>query len=102
MKRAFAEAEDSLMNGHPLAPALKRCAILPTMFLELVMIGEESNSLKRTMNDAANTYQKQLEQRLDALLGMLEPVSTLVVGGVVGLMAFSMFVPIYSGLNMFK
>ena len=67
--------------------------------MELVLLGEESNSLQKTMNDAATAYQKLLEQRLDSLLGMLEPASTVIVGAIVGVIAFSMFVPIYSGLN---
>lgn len=102
MARGLAEAEESLMSGHGLTESLRRYAIFPTLFVELLMIGEESNSFVGIMRDAAATYQKQLEQRLDGLLGMIEPASTLVVGGVVGLMAFSMFVPIYSGLSAFK
>ncbi len=102
MKRAFNDAEESLLSGHGLTEALKKHKILPPMFVELVMIGEESNSLRRTMNDAADSYQKQLERRLNNLLGMLEPVSTVVVGLIVGFIAFSMFVPIYSGLNAIK
>lgn len=99
LRDAFDDAEESLLSGLGLSDALKRHKIMPNMFMELVMLGEESNSLERTMNDAANAYQKELEQKLDSLLGMLEPVSTVVVGGIVGIIAFSMFVPIYSGLN---
>ena len=66
------------------------------------MIGEESNSLQATMQDAAVAYQKQMEQRLNTLLGIMEPASTLFVGAIVGLMAFSMFLPIYSGLDSFR
>jgi type II secretory pathway component PulF len=39
---------------------------------------------------------------LGSLLGMLEPMSTVVVGAIVGFIAFSMFVPIYSGLEAIK
>ena len=78
---------------------MKRHPILPGMFVQLVMIGEESNSLDKTMTDAAETYEKELDRRLGSLLGMLEPLSTLVVGAIVGLIAFSMFLPIYSGLS---
>lgn len=99
-KRAFSEAEESLLSGHGILDALRKYPVIPTMFIELLLLGEESNSLQRTMKDAADAYQKQLEQRLEALLAMLEPVSTVVVGGVVGIIAFSMFVPIYSGLNV--
>ena len=102
VRRVFTDAEESLNSGQGLTVALRESPILPSLFVELVMIGEESNSLLRIMNDAADTFQKQLERRLDSLLGLLEPASTLVVGGVVGLMAFSMFVPIYSGLKVFE
>lgn len=102
LKRAFQEAEESLLSGHGLAEALKRHPVIPTLFVELVVIGEESNTLARTMNDAATAYQKHLDQRLNSLLGMLEPVSTLIVGGIVALIAFSMFVPIYASMDSFK
>ena len=99
LQEVFADADESLMSGHGLSTALKRHPILPGMFVQLVMIGEESNSLERTITDAANTYEKELDRRLGGLLGMLEPISTMVVGAIVGLIAFSMFLPIYSGLN---
>lgn len=102
LRRAFNDAEESLVSGHGFAEALKRHSVLPMMFVQLVVIGEESNSLRRTLGDAANAYQQQMEHRLDSLLALMEPVSTLVVGGIVGFIAFSMFVPIYSGLNSFK
>ena len=99
LQQAFVEAEDSMMDGKGLTPAFKRHPILPRVFVELVVIGEETNSLQRTMNDAAVAYSKQLDERLNKLLGMLEPISTVVVGAIVGLIAFSMFLPIYSGLD---
>ena len=87
------------MSGHGFAEALRRHPVLPTIWVELVTIGEEANSMNRTMHEAATSYQKELERRLNGLLSMLEPMSTLVVGGIVGFIAFSMFVPIYSGLE---
>jgi type IV pilus assembly protein PilC len=102
LRAAFTEAEESLLTGRGLAAALRACPVLPSMFVELVVIGEESNTLQRSMNDAATAYQRQLEERMNSLLGMLEPASTLAVGAIVGLIAFSMFMPTCSGLNVFK
>lgn len=99
IRKAFADAEESLLSGHGMVDALKRHPILPTMFVQLMAIGEESNSLERTLGDAADTYSKQLEQRLNSILGMLEPASTVFVGGIVGFIAMSMFVPIYSSMQ---
>ena len=102
VRSCFSAAEESLMSGHSMAEALKRTSVLPTMFVELITIGEESNTLERTMRESADAYQKELDQRLSSLLGMLEPMSTVVVGAIVGFIAFSMFVPIYSGLEAIK
>ncbi len=99
IRKAFDDAEESLMSGHGIAEALARHPILPKMFVQLITIGEASNSLARTMSDAATAYQKEFDGRLNTMLGMLEPASTLVVGGIVGFIAMSMFVPIYSGIS---
>ena len=100
--RAFTEAEESLVSGGGLATALRRSPVFPPTFVELVTMGEESNTLHLTMSDAADVYEKQSEGRLNAMVGVLEPVSTLVVGAIVGLLAFSMFIPIYSSLDVFQ
>ncbi|MDA1219921.1 MAG: type II secretion system F family protein [Chloroflexi bacterium] len=97
--QAFVAGEESLVAGRGLSEALKEHAVLPTMWVELVMIGEESNTLAQTMGELANAYQKELENRLASLLALLEPLSTMAVGGIVLFIALSMFLPIYSGLN---
>ncbi|MFN3973820.1 MAG: type II secretion system F family protein [Dehalococcoidia bacterium] len=102
IRQAFGNAEEGLMGGRGLTPSLKRHTFLPTLFVELVLIGEESNSLHRTLRDASQVYQKQLEDRLNALIGLLEPLSTVAVGAIVGVIAFSMFAPIYSGLDTLR
>ena len=99
LREAFLAGEESLVSGHGLSAALKEFPVLPRMWVELVTIGEESNSLAQTMTDLADAYQKELENRLGSLLALLGPLSTLAVGGIVLFLALSMFLPIYSGLN---
>ncbi len=99
IKKAIAAGEESLLSGHSVSEAFKQHKVLPPMFVQLLTIGEESNSLQRTMSDSADAYQNQFDQRLTSLLGLLEPASTVVVGGIVGFIAISMFLPIYSGLS---
>ncbi len=99
VRRAFADAGDSVMRGESLAAGLGRLRVMPPLFMQMVMTGEETNSLRQTMNDAADNYQQQVDDRLGALVGILEPVATLGVALLVGFIAYSMFVPIYSGLG---
>jgi len=66
------------------------------------MIGEENNVIDQTLNSLAETYEKEVDNRLSAILALAEPLSTFAVGGVVLFMALSMFLPIYSGLEVVK
>ena len=45
VRECFSAAEESLMSGHSMAEALKRTSVLPTLFVELITIGEDSNTL---------------------------------------------------------
>ena len=102
VREALRAGEESLLSGRGLAQELRRHRVLPSLFLELVSMGEDGNQMARMMSDAATTYQKEREDRLGALPGALEPASTVVVGAIVAFIAFSMFVPIYSGLDALR
>ena len=102
VREALQAGEEGLLGGRGLAQELRRHRVLPSLFLELVSMGEDGNQMARMMNDAATTYQKERDARLGALLGALEPASTIVVGAIVAFIAFSMFVPIYSGLDALR
>ncbi len=94
VKRAWDDANESLIQGHRMDAALKRHSILPQMFVELMSIGEESNTLPGVMNELADSYQKQYEDKIGGILAILEPVSTFSVGGLVLFMALSTLKPI--------
>ena len=102
MRRAFEDAEQSLVMGGSLTEALRRHSVLPHMWVELVNIGEESNTLGTTMNELANSYQKKLESQINAILAILEPLSTLMVGGIVIFLAMSMLQPIMGQMESFS
>jgi type II secretory pathway component PulF len=96
---AFVDGEQSLMSGHGFTEALARHSVLPRLWVELVMIGEENNVMGQTLNDLASAYEQEVENRLNIILALAEPMSTFLVGGVVLFMALSMFLPIYQGMG---
>jgi type IV pilus assembly protein PilC len=99
VRRALLAGEESMLSGHGLAVELRKHPVLPSMFMELVTMGEEGNQLPKMMADAASTFQRERDEKLGTMLAALEPLSTVVVGGIVAFIAFAMFVPIYSGLG---
>jgi type II secretory pathway component PulF len=94
VRQAFLDARESLMEGQGMAVALAAHSILPRMWVELVTIGEESNTLGVTMSGLAGTYQQQQESQLGTIVGILDPVSTLAVGGVVLVIFTSVMGPV--------
>ena len=102
VRKAMVAGEDSLLAGHGFAEALARHPVLPRLRVEMVMIGEENNVIDQTLGSLAETYEKEVDNRLGAILALAEPMSTFAVGGVVLFMALSMFLPIYSGLEVVK
>ena len=91
---AWKDADEALVTGQPLVKALERHPVIPRLFIELIQVGEEANTLPRTMDELANAYQKQFETRIEAILAVAEPASTFSVGGVIFFMAMSVMKPI--------
>lgn len=102
VRAAFIDGEQSLLSGHGFTEALSRHSVLPRLWVEMVMIGEENNLMDQSLKDLADTYEKEVDNRLAAILALAEPMSTFAVGGVVLFMALSMFLPIYGGLEVLK
>ena len=99
LHNAFTDGQTSLLNGRGFAEALARHPVLPSIWVELVMVGEENNALAESLSNLADTYEREVENRLNSILALMEPLSTFAVGGVVLFMALSMFLPIYSGMQ---
>ena len=97
--RAWEDAEEALVTGQPVVKALERHPVLPRLFIELIKVGEETNTLRRTMDELASAYEKQFETRIEAILAVAEPASTFSVGGVIFFMAMSVMRPILEASN---
>ena len=99
LKAAWEAADKSLIDGHRMSAAMSHHAILPSMLVELMAIGEESNTLPKVSRELAAAYEKEFETKIEGLLAVLEPVSTFMVGGLVLFMALSVMKPVLSAAN---
>jgi len=90
MARAFEGASESVLEGRPLATALARAPI-PDLLRHMAAIGERSGEMESVMETLGNHYQKELDARVKLLSSMIEPVLTLMIGGVVGFVYFAFF-----------
>jgi type IV pilus assembly protein PilC len=62
----------------------------------MVKVGEETGSLDTSLIAIAQNYETEAEDKTKALIGLIQPVMTLIIAGVVGLIALSMFSAMFS------
>ncbi len=102
LSRQLSESAQKLEQGKPFSIALEECGIHDDLLLQMVEIGEKDGRLERTFTELNRLYESELEDKLQVLTSLLEPLSTLVVGAVVAGIALSIFVPLLSVLNSFN
>lgn len=102
IKEALEKATEELLQGHGLSGPLSRAKLFPSMLIQMVRVGEETGSLNSTLSVVANAYETEVNERSQAMLAMLEPALTVAISILVGFIAISVIMPIYSILGTIK
>ena len=84
-----------LSRGERIRDRLQKSRFLPVNVVNMLIIGEETGQLERTLNRIAESFEKQVERDIRLATSILEPVMILVIGSVVGLIAMAMLLPIF-------
>ncbi|MDR1936192.1 MAG: type II secretion system F family protein [Candidatus Accumulibacter sp.] len=90
LARAFARASDAVLEGKALAVAFTRRPI-PALLRHMAAIGERSGEMETVLEALGTYYQRDLDARVKFLSSMIEPVLTLLIGGVVGFVYYAFF-----------
>jgi type IV pilus assembly protein PilC len=92
----------SVKRGGTLAAPLKQAPIFPTMVTHMVGVGEETGALDDMLDKVADFYEDQVEASVKALTSILEPVMIILIGGIVGFIVISMYLPLFNVYNSIK
>lgn len=95
LRRALAEARVSVQEGENLAGPLKRSRVFPGLFVQMVTVGERSGELEPMLQRAAEAYDEEVATALSRLTSILEPLTILVMGGVVLFIVLAILLPIF-------
>ncbi|WP_321530857.1 type II secretion system F family protein [uncultured Desulfuromonas sp.] len=82
-------------EGVTMSEALGRSGFFPPMALRMIRVGETSGSLTEMLADLADYYESRVEERLDRLTTMIEPVLMMVMGLLIAFIIVAMYVPIF-------
>ncbi len=89
----------SVKRGGTIAAPLAQAPIFPTMVTHMVGVGEETGALDAMLDKIADFYEDQVEASVKALTSILEPIMIIVIGGIVGFIVISMYLPLFKVYN---
>lgn len=99
VRRALEGVREKLVQGQGLSPSMKAVPVFPHLLVEMVVLGETTGTLDNMLATMADYYEQRVEQRVQALITMIEPALIVVVGMVVAFMAVAIITPLYSVLR---
>jgi type IV pilus assembly protein PilC len=89
----------SVKRGGTIAAPLAQAPIFPSMVTHMVGVGEETGALDEMLDRVAEFYEEQVEASVKALMSILEPIMIIVIGGMVGFIVISMYLPLFEVYN---
>jgi len=92
----------SVKRGGTIAAPLAQAPIFPVMVTHMVGVGEETGELDTMLDKVAEFYEDQVEASVKALTSILEPIMIIVIGGIVGFIVISMYLPLFTVYNQIK
>lgn len=95
------ELEVSLKSGMRLSQPMREYSVFPPMLSQMVAVGEETGGLPSMLDKLADFYDMEVEQVLDSLTSMLEPLMIGFMGLVVGYVLLAVFIPVYDLIAKF-
>jgi len=94
-EEAIMKIKDEVSSGVQLNFSMKQSGVFPNMVIQMVAIGEESGALDAMLDKAASYYEQMVDDAVDGLTSMMEPLIMAFLGVVVGGLLIAMYLPIF-------
>jgi type IV pilus assembly protein PilC len=92
---AVKEMREDIATGQSLRLAMEQQRLFPHMVKQMVAIGEESGSLDDMLSKVADFYEEEVDNAVDALSSLMEPMIMVILGTLVGGLVVAMYLPIF-------
>ena len=94
-EQSLLEARDDIKNGASISKAFSKHPEIPTIMIQMMKVGEETGELSNILKTLAKFYTREVENTVDTLVGLLEPIMIIMLAGGVGTLVASVIMPIY-------
>ncbi len=96
LENALLRARREVSEGKTLAEPIKKTAIFPPMVTSIITVGEQTGELDQMLEKLADYYEEEADEAVAGMLALLEPVMIVLLGGVIGVIVVSMYLPIFT------
>ncbi len=93
LAKATQEIKRAVREGRPFADPMRANPVFPQLMVQMVEVGEQSGALDDMLDKAAAYYQGEVDQTVDNLSSILEPLLVVMMGGIVGTVIISLYLP---------
>lgn len=92
---ATRQIQNEVSSGSSLTVAMQNAQVFPSMVLQMVAIGEESGALDSMLGKVADFFEAEVDDAVDALSSLMEPIIMVFLGTLIGGMVIAMYLPIF-------
>jgi type IV pilus assembly protein PilC len=92
---ATKKIQSEVATGSSLVVSMQNTEVFPNMVLQMVAIGEEAGSLDGMLSKVADFFEAEVDDAVEALSSLMEPVIMVVLGTLIGGMVIAMYLPIF-------
>jgi len=96
IERGVMYARDRVAEGKSIAAPLMEQRLFPKMVIQMIAVGESTGALDIMLTKIADFYDDEVDQAVDGVTAMMEPLIMVVLGGIIGSVMVSMYAPIFS------
>ncbi|HSD15669.1 MAG TPA: type II secretion system F family protein [Thermomonas sp.] len=94
-EKAVLRMKEDVSVGYPVNVAMKQVNLFPHMVVQMTAIGEEAGALDAMLYKVAEFYEEEVNNAVDALSSLIEPMVMVIIGGLVGSIVIAMYLPIF-------
>jgi len=92
---AVLKMRENVATGQSLQLSMQQQALFPHMVIQMVSIGEESGALDSLLSKVADFYEEEVDNAVDAMTSLLEPLIMVILGTLIGSLVIAMYLPIF-------
>ncbi len=96
LKKALDQVREDMLKGEGLSRPMAKNRLFMPMMVQMASVGERTGNLDVTLQAVAENYETEAQERTRALIGMIQPATTIVIAAIVGMIALSLVSVMYS------